>query len=80
MGCRGGGGAPAGVGVAQIVLPGVPAAVLPQVARTSSSAAVQAMVNNTPSVSQDIRRNYFLFLSHNIRRALSMHTYIDAVV
>lgn len=38
VGCRGGGGAPAGLGVAQIVLPGVPAAVLPQVARTSSSA------------------------------------------
>jgi hypothetical protein len=30
--------------------------------------------------SQDIRRNHFLFLSHNIRRALSMHTHIDAVV
>jgi transposase InsO family protein len=30
--------------------------------------------------SQNIRRNHFLFLSHNIRRALSMHTYIDAMV
>jgi hypothetical protein len=31
-------------------------------------------------LSQFIRRNNFLFLSHNIRRALSKHTYIDATV
>jgi hypothetical protein len=30
--------------------------------------------------SQDIKRNHFLFLSHNLRRALSIHTYIDAMV
>jgi hypothetical protein len=38
------------------------------------------MVYDILPPSQDIRRNHFLFLSHNIRRALSMHTYIDAVV